>query len=138
MRDNFSTHPQAPRSYILVLASMLIFNTGPVFAQQTVHAQTTVKFGNANTTFGPVSSGCDAINGGPECKFLSFETDGTCETREEIGHANFGNAHSKPRQLFCSLSLRAGLMTKAAILQGYAFRSLKVLRGAMTTGASWI
>jgi len=47
MRDNFSTHPQAPRSYILVLASMLIFNTGPVFAQQTVHAQTTVKFGNA-------------------------------------------------------------------------------------------
>ena len=35
MRDNFSTHPQAPRSYILVLASMLIFNTGPVFAQQT-------------------------------------------------------------------------------------------------------
>jgi len=95
MRDNFSTHPQAPRSYILVLASMLIFNTGPVFAQQTVHAQTTVKFGNANTTFGPVSSGCDAINGGPECKFLSFETDGTCETREEIGHANFGKCTLK-------------------------------------------
>jgi len=54
MRDNFSTHPQAPRSYILVLASMLIFNTGPVFAQQTVHAQTTVKFDNATDSAHPL------------------------------------------------------------------------------------
>jgi hypothetical protein len=88
MLDNFSTRPQASRSYIVVLASMLIFNTGPVFAQQSAHVETTVNFGSSNTTFGPVSSpGCDAINGGTGCKFLSFDFKGTCETREEDRYA---------------------------------------------------
>ncbi len=88
MRDNFSTRPQAPRSYILVLASMLIFNTAPVFAQQTAHVETTVNFTSSNTTFGPVSGSCDATNGGAGCKFLSFDFKGTCETREEGRHVN--------------------------------------------------
>jgi hypothetical protein len=88
MRDNFSTRPQAPRSYILVLASMLTFNTSPVFAQQTAHVQTTVNFTSSNTTFGPVSGSCDATNGGAGCKFLSFDFNGTCETREEGRHVN--------------------------------------------------
>jgi len=66
------------------------FNAAPVFAQQTVHAETTVNFGTANTAFGPVSGTCDATNGGAGCKFLSFNTNGTCETREEIHHANLG------------------------------------------------
>jgi hypothetical protein len=63
-------------------------NTAPVFAQQSVHAETTVNFTSSNTTFGPVSGSCDATNGGAGCKFLSFDFKGTCETREEGRHVN--------------------------------------------------
>src|SRR5215472_4493113 len=82
--------PRAPRSYILVLASVMFLSTAPAFGQQTVHAETTVtNIVSSNFTFGPVSSSppaCDATNGGSGCKFLFFDFKGNCETRGEGRH----------------------------------------------------
>src|SRR5215469_16543785 len=74
---------QLPKAILLIA---LMVNAAPALAQHSVHVETTVtNITDSNFTHGPASATCDPVNGGPGCKFLSFDFKGTCETATE-GH----------------------------------------------------
>ena len=78
----------------LGMAALLVLmsSAAPALAQRTVHVESTVtNIIDSNFTYGPVSTSpptCNAVSGGPGCKFLSFDFTGTCETAQEGHFAN--------------------------------------------------
>jgi hypothetical protein len=78
------------RMATLIVALMSSATTA--FSQQSVHVETTVtNIVSRNFSYGPVSTTaptCNAVSGGPGCKFVSFDFKGTCTTTRETDHAD--------------------------------------------------
>ena len=82
----------APCEWGMAALLAVLCSAAPALAQRTVHVETTVtNITDSNLTYGPVSASpptCNAVSGGPGCKFLSFDFTGTCETAQEGHFAN--------------------------------------------------